>query len=83
MTNEHIERPECSPSNPTPSAQAQLRFRLHRQFLVICSGCKRVRDDVGHWHLLDIYSYGPLPGQLSHGLCPNCAQRLYPEYFKD
>jgi hypothetical protein len=63
--------------------QAHVRFALHRQFLVVCAACERVRDDVGRWHELSLYPFDAVPGQFSHGLCPECLKRLYPEYCEE
>jgi len=63
--------------------KAQIRFSLHRQFLIVCSICKRVRDDLGRWHEIDTRTIDIRFGQFSHGLCPQCMQRFYGEYDED
>jgi len=49
--------------------------------LPICSSCRRVRDDEGYWNQLEVYLRQHTDLQLSHGLCPECAHRLYPDVF--
>ena len=50
--------------------------------LTICASCKRVRDDAGHWHRVeqDLESAGTV---VTHGLCRDCAEWLYPEFGKN
>ncbi|MBI5524330.1 MAG: phosphate/phosphite/phosphonate ABC transporter substrate-binding protein [Desulfarculus sp.] len=50
--------------------------------LPICAGCKRIRDDQGQWQRLEKYLEQKSEAQFSHGICPECAARLYPDLFK-
>lgn len=47
--------------------------------LPICSSCKKVRDDKGYWNLLEIYISKHSNTQLTHGICPECAQKMLDE----
>lgn len=47
--------------------------------LPLCCGCKKVRDDRGYWRELDNYFSERLDLQMSHGFCPECLARLYPQ----
>lgn len=49
--------------------------------LPICSGCKKIRDESGEWHSLERYIGERSEAKFSHGLCPDCAKKLYPQYF--
>jgi hypothetical protein len=51
-------------------------------FLPICASCKKIRDDKGYWNDVEKYVTDHSDAQFSHGLCPECAEKLYPEYFK-
>ncbi len=51
-------------------------------FLPICASCKKIRDDKGYWNEVEKYVTDHSDAQFSHGLCPECAEKLYPEYFK-
>jgi hypothetical protein len=44
----------------------------------ICAACKRVRDDQGYWHQVEQYIRERSGAEFSHGLCPECTERLYP-----
>ncbi|MEK6743128.1 MAG: PAS domain S-box protein [Nitrospirota bacterium] len=50
--------------------------------LPICSSCKRIRDDKGGWNQLEVYIHEHSNAEFSHGICPDCAVKLYPDYFK-
>jgi hypothetical protein len=47
----------------------------------ICMGCKKVRDE-GLWMQVEAYLDAHLDLKFSHGLCPECCKRLYPDHFE-
>jgi len=51
--------------------------------LPICSSCKKIRDDKGYWNQLELFIQNHSKAEFSHGICPDCAKKLYPEFFKD
>ncbi|MBN2809359.1 MAG: cache domain-containing protein [Deltaproteobacteria bacterium] len=50
-------------------------------FLPICASCKKIRDDDGYWNKLENYISEHSNAVFSHGICPDCAQKLYPDFF--
>lgn len=48
--------------------------------LPICSHCKSVRDDKGYWSKIESYIGKHSEAEFSHGVCPECADKFYPEY---
>lgn len=44
----------------------------------ICSNCKKIRDDSGYWDHLEGYLEDHTGLVLSHSVCPDCIQKLYP-----
>ena len=48
--------------------------------LPICSSCKKIRDDSGYWNQIETYIKSHSEANFSHGLCPDCIKRLYPNY---
>ena len=48
--------------------------------LPICAGCKKIRDDKGYWTSVESYISEHSQTQFTHGLCLDCATKLYPEY---
>ncbi len=49
----------------------------------ICSSCKKIRDDEGSWTALEQYFLKHTDFEFSHGLCPDCAKKLYPELMDE
>ena len=49
--------------------------------LPICASCKKIRDDEGYWQDVAVYIRDHSEVEFSHGICPECMQRLYPEYY--
>ncbi len=47
----------------------------------ICSNCKQVRDDKGYWNRIESYIREHSDADFTHALCPECANKLYPEIF--
>ena len=50
--------------------------------LPICANCKKVRDDEGYWHDVAVYIHKHSEADFSHGICPDCLQELYPEFYR-
>lgn len=48
--------------------------------LPICFSCNKIRDDNGYWKALEEYVENKTGARVSHALCPDCAEKLYPEY---
>lgn len=52
-----------------------------RALLTLCSSCKKVLGEDGQWENLQSYMKKHIPeSNLSHGLCPDCAKKLYPKH---
>jgi len=49
----------------------------------ICSSCKKIRNDKGYWQQVEVYVSEHTEADFSHGICDECAHKLYPQYFKD
>ena len=47
--------------------------------LPICASCKKIRDDQGYWQQLEEFISEHSEAEFSHGICPECAQKLYPQ----
>lgn len=58
--------------------QALEQVRALKGLLPICASCKRIRDEQGRWQGLEAYISQHSEASFSHGICPQCAQRLYP-----
>jgi PAS domain S-box-containing protein len=62
--------------------KALLRVKTLSGLIPICSSCKKIRDDEGYWHKLEEYLNDHSEAEFSHGLCPDCLARLYPEEYQ-
>ncbi|MCX8155675.1 MAG: PAS domain-containing protein [Verrucomicrobiae bacterium] len=47
--------------------------------LPICANCKKIRDDQGYWNQIEVYLQQHSEARFTHGLCPECVKKLYPE----
>ena len=66
----------------------ELRLALNqiktlRGIVPICASCKKIRDDQGYWSQVEVYVQHHTEAQFSHGICPDCVQKLYPELEQD
>lgn len=59
--------------------QALSEVKTLRGFLPICANCKKIRDDEGYWQQIEKYIQERSEAKFSHGICPECADLLYPE----
>lgn len=58
------------------------KVKLLSGLLSICAGCKKIHNEQGHWESLETYIRNRSAADFSHGLCPECLQRLYPESWQ-
>jgi PAS domain S-box-containing protein len=54
-----------------------------RGMLPICSSCKKIRDDKGYWNQIEVYIKEHSDAEFSHGICPECIKKLYPDLIDD
>lgn len=53
--------------------------RTLRGYIPICASCKNIRDDKGYWLKVERYVAEHTDAVFSHGICPDCMKKLYPE----
>jgi PAS domain S-box-containing protein len=58
--------------------EALKQVKTLRGFLPICASCKKIRDDQGYWQKIESYIRDHSDLEFSHGICPECAKKLYP-----
>jgi hypothetical protein len=56
------------------------QVKLLKGLLPICASCKNIRDDKGYWKTVESYISSHSEAQFSHGICPDCMKKLYPEF---
>jgi sigma-B regulation protein RsbU (phosphoserine phosphatase) len=50
--------------------------------LPICMFCKKIRNDENYWQQIEDYVARHSEADFSHGICPECLEKQYPEYVK-
>jgi len=63
--------------------EALARVKKLEGIIPICSGCKKIRDDGGYWTAVEAYLTEHTDALFSHGVCPECVKRLYPEFAEE
>jgi len=48
-----------------------------------CASCKKIRDDKGYWNQIESYIQKHSKAEFTHGICPECAKKLYPEFYSN
>ncbi len=61
--------------------QALDEIQILRGILPICSSCKKVRNEDGYWEQIEIYIRQRSEVDFSHGICEECARKLYPDFM--
>ena len=52
-------------------------------FIPICANCKKIRDEQNDWVQIESFIKDRTRADFSHGICPDCAKALYPEFIID
>ena len=60
--------------------EAQRSVKILSGLLPVCANCKRIRNDNGSWQQMESYIRAHSEAEFSHGICPDCMSRLYPEF---
>ena len=63
--------------------EAMQKIKTLSGLIPICASCKKIRDDRGYWKQVEAYIQEHTEAEFSQGICPDCAKRLYPNYYKE
>jgi sensor domain CHASE-containing protein len=63
--------------------QALSEVKTLSGLLPICAQCKKIRDDKGYWNQIETYIHKHSGAKFSHGMCPECFKKLYPELYEE
>lgn len=58
--------------------EALSKVKMLSGLLPICSSCKKIRNEQGKWQQVEVYVHEHSQADFTHGICPECAQQLYP-----
>lgn len=67
----------------TGLTEAMSKVKMLTGLLPICAGCKKIRNDNGYWEQVENYLKAHSDIEFTHGFCPDCMQRLYPEFVDE
>ena len=56
------------------------RMKYLEGTLYVCASCKKIRDPDKNWHAMETFINGKGDVRFSHGICPECAEKLYPDF---
>lgn len=62
--------------------EAMGRVKQLSGMLPICASCKKIRNDAGYWTQIESYIKEHSEAEFTHGICPECAEKLYPGISK-
>lgn len=63
----------------TKLLEAMAHIKQLRGLLPICANCKKIRNDQGYWEQVETYFQENSDIAFTHGFCPECVRKLYPE----
>jgi AmiR/NasT family two-component response regulator len=61
---------------------ALVEIKTLKGILPICATCKKIRDDEGYWHQVEVYVRDHSDAVFSHGICPDCLKEFYPDFVR-
>ena len=59
------------------------QIRILEGFIPICANCKKIRNTENQWEQMEIYITQNSLAKFSHGVCPDCARKLYPDLYQN
>ena len=63
--------------------QALANIKTLSGLLPTCASCKRIRNSRGDWEQMEFYIQKHSEAKFSHGLCPECTKKLYPDIYDE
>ncbi len=62
--------------------EAVANIKTLKGLIPICASCKNIRDDKGYWQKVEQYVTEHSDAKFSHGICPDCMKKLYPDAYE-
>lgn len=60
----------------------QKQIKTLKGLIPICASCKKIRNDEGYYEQIEHYISQHSDADFSHGICPDCMQKLHPEIYE-
>jgi phosphoserine phosphatase RsbU/P len=73
-----VEMQDALASKAEALRQALDQIKTLSGIVPICANCKKIRDDQGYWNQVEVYVRDHTEATFSHGICPECREKLYP-----
>ena len=64
-------------------AHAEAEVKTLSGLLPVCSNCRKIRAEDGRWVNMETYIAAHSEAAFSHGLCDDCAMKLYPDLYQE
>jgi len=58
--------------------RAEKEIQVLSRLLPVCANCKKIRDQEGYWNHMEVYLQEHSGMDFTHGICPDCSEKLYP-----
>jgi sigma-B regulation protein RsbU (phosphoserine phosphatase) len=78
-----VEMQDALASRAEALRQALDQIKTLSGIVPICANCKKIRDDQGYWSQVEVYVRDHTGATFSHGICPECREKLYPRLRPD
>jgi phosphoserine phosphatase RsbU/P len=78
-----VEMQDALVSKAEALRQALDQIKTLSGIVPICAKCKKIRDDRGYWNQVEVYVRDHTEATFSHGICPECREKLYPKSRPD
>jgi DNA-binding response OmpR family regulator len=63
-------------------ASALAEIQTLKGLIPICAWCKKIRDDRGFWTQVEVYIKNRTGADFTHGICPECIEKINPEFYE-
>ncbi len=50
-----------------------------RQMISICANCHQIKNEQDEWQKIENFLRNHFGMRFSHGICPDCKKKLYPQ----
>jgi C4-dicarboxylate-specific signal transduction histidine kinase len=81
LNEQHVRLNELVEERTRHLTQSRAEVRSLKGMIPICSYCKNIRDDRGAWQQLEEYIRDRSEAEFSHGICPQCMKRHFPDHI--
>lgn len=80
QTGQRILELQCSLSRRVKDLEASLaHVKTLQGILPICTHCHKIHTDDASWQRIESYIQEHTDALFSHGLCPECLEKFYPQ----